>query len=258
MNIQEAIDNLSNSELLKLISILVTLTLAIGGVIARAIAIKWKHNLDSKIKKLEIQSSQNQTVLNAFSSTSNVSQTKRIQTIEHFWGLVLKIIDSIPSSGQLAYQILDEKKLNNFFNLKGSLSDTLESEVKLGISNYEFFEICKECDKLRPFLGEKIWINYQILQGFAGRSRVIFQQAVEERKLDFWMNDSFFTEVFFKQLTKQEMELIKSNRYSSYKYALEIVEQRLLSEINNILSGKRVTYDSVEIAKKLTEMNKSN
>lgn len=57
-------------------------------------------------------------------------------------------------------------------------------------------------------------------------------------------------------LTDSEKQLINSNRYWSYKYAFEIIEQKLMTEINNILSGKRVTYDSISMVKKLTELKR--
>jgi len=256
MNIQEAINNLNNADLIKLIGILVTIILAFFGFLGRALFTKWKHSLDLEIKSLDSKNLHNERVLSTFSSTSNISQTKRIEAIEEFWVHVLDIKKCIPSAGHLAYSILSQNELNNFFNLQGDLPKSFLQQVPNKESEKIFWDLCGKCEKLRPFLGEKLWLNFQILQGFVGRTRFIFEESINKKSLTFWMDDDFFIRIFPTFLTEDENKLINSNKNSSFQYALEIIEQRLLTEVNNILSGTRLTYDSVTMAKKLIDLKK--
>lgn len=185
MDINEAINNLSNSEIIKLIGLLVTILLAIFGLIGRAIFIKWKYNLDRKIKVLEVQNSQNELLLNTFSSTSNVSQSKRIESIEKFWTNIMELKKCIPSAGQLAYLILTPDELNKFFEMDLDLKELLIKQVGSRETESHFLKLCENCEKLRPFLGERLWLNFQIFQGFIGRSRYVFEQSVKNKKIIF-------------------------------------------------------------------------
>ncbi|WP_207432750.1 hypothetical protein [Sabulibacter ruber] len=254
MNIQEAVNNLNNTDLIKLIGILVTIIIAFFGFIGRAIFTKWKHSLDLEIKLLDSKNSQNERLLSSFSSTSNISQTKRIEAIEEFWAHVLDIKKCIPSAGHLAYSILSQNELDDFFNLQGDLPKLFLQQVPNKESEEIFWELCGKCERLRPFLGEALWLNFQMLQGFVGRTRFIFKESVNKKSLTFWQDDDFFARIFLALFTEDENKLINSNRYSSYQYALEVLEQRLLTEVNDILSGKRLTYDSVTMAKKLIHL----
>lgn len=254
MNISEAINSLDNTEIIKLISITVTVLLALIGLIVRAILVRWKHKLDVKIKVLEAQNLLNTQLLNTFSSASNITQSKRIDAIGKFWIKMIDLRYCIPRSGQLAYLILLPDELDRFFDEDSDLKKGLINDVYRLKGGSKFVELCECCEELRPFLGERLWFDFQILRGFIGRSMHIFEKSVEKKKMIFWMDDDYFKNVFMGFLTDDEKKLINRNRNSSYNYAIEIIEQRLMTEMNDILSGRRLTYDSVEMAEKLTEV----
>ncbi len=254
MRIEEALNNLTNTEILKIAGILTTLLIALCGLIFRAIIVNWKNNFSIRLSKLQARSAEREIFLNNFSQTANVSQEKRIESIGDFWMTVLELKECLSDTGQLMYAIMTKDEMKNFFT-NNIYKNIFIEEVNSPDLHTRFSALMRKAEKERPFIGEKIWLNYTLLLGFVGRSIYLFEQSVKKRELIFWLDDVYPEEVLFKYLKKNELDLIKSNRSSSFKYALEILEQKILKEIDQTLSGKRTSVDSIKMAKKLSDLS---
>jgi len=255
MEIQEAINNLTNTEIIKIVSIITTVLIALFGLIFRTIIINWKNNFSIKLAKIEAKSSERETFSSNFSNTANVSQEKRIESIGEFWITILELKECLSNTGQLMISILTENEMKNFFHNNIYKYKFIE-EVNDPKLHTRFSELLRKAEKERPFIGEKIWLDYTLFLGFIGRSIYIFEQSIKKGELIFWLDDKYPEEILFKYLEKSELDLIKSNKSSSFKYTLEILEQKILKEIDNTLSGKRSSVDSIKLARKLTDLNK--
>jgi hypothetical protein len=254
MEIREAINNLTNTEIIKIVGIVITLLIAVLGLIFRAIIVNWKNNFSVKLAKIESKSSERETFLSNFSNTANVSQEKRIESIGEFWSTVLELKDCLSSTGQLMYSIMTKEEMKDFFG-NNIYQNVFMGEVNDPNLHSRFSELLRKAEIERPFIGEKIWFNYTLLLGFVGRTIYLFEQSVKKRELIFWLDDKYPEEVLFKYLRKSELDLIKSNRSSSFKYTLEILEQRILKEIDLTLSGKRTSVDSIKMARELSDIS---
>jgi hypothetical protein len=221
--------------------------------------IHWKETSDKNIARLQSELDKNNSTLNSLitltASNYHQAQQRRIQAIEVLWKNLLLYKEIIPIGGYTVYGILTDKELETYFTRQtdnGYFLHDRNSITNLLEPSYlpEYFNRTAIIDTERPFIGEKIWSNYKILQGFIGRIVFLLKVAAEKKKTDHWHNDEGLKQILGSYLSVEEMKYVYSRRVSSLQITIELLEGKLLTETNKVLSGETFSENALERVKK--------
>jgi hypothetical protein len=229
--------------------------------IAEKLSIRWKETSDINIAKIQSELSKNNATFNSILSLSaanyHQAQERRIKAIEILWQNLLEYKNIIPPEGQFIYNILGENEIENFWIREtdnkhfNALRDKLAGlDVNTHINRYLL--VLASIKSERAFIGEKIWDAYFVYQQFIGRIAVLL--LIEKKKEGFihWNKDDLMNEILESYLSKNEIEYLYSSTYNSLKVTSEFLENKLLIEINKVLSGESFSETALERIKRLT------
>ncbi|MCM3576416.1 hypothetical protein QNH36_19265 [Mesobacillus sp. AQ2] len=218
---------------------------------------KWSNRYQRQIESLKGDIHKNNEIMNSslniFSQGYNQAQEKRSAAIEEMWDKVLKIRES-SSKIVTFYTLFLPEEYNNEENMYlTSLKMHLPSEEEL----VNFIGSMDELEKKRPYLGEKLWILFTIYRAFSGRLVIIFKRSVNERNIKRWHQDRGLMQLLEAALTKKEYEEYTRNKlgqHHSLTEAINIIEQKILKEFNNTLSGTYASEESFQQARKIQNL----
>lgn len=231
--------------------------------IADRLNIQWKRNADISLVKIQSELNKNNAAFSSILSLSgtnhNQAQERRIKAIETLWQNLLEYKYIIPPEGNFIYNILGVEEIENFwvrdtdnkpFN---ALRDKLANlDVNVHLNKYQpFLGVIK---KEHPFIGEKIWDAFYLYQQFIGRIAVLL--LIERKKEGFihWHKDKYMKEILEGYLNKEEVAYLYSAKYESLKITSEFLENKLLIEINKIISGESFSETALERIKRLAPL----
>src|SRR5690606_6036682 len=117
----------------------------------------------------------------------------------------------------------------------------------------EYDEIEKNIERIRPFLSEEIWINFLYLKTFNARIVYVYSIGTADYKTKYWKNDKPLIKLVEDSLSIDEKNTVLNAKIGSVGLYQNIMEQRILMEINKILSGH---YTSEESLNRALEINK--
>lgn len=109
----------------------------------------------------------------------------------------------------------------------------------------------------RPFLNEQIWVNIIYLRTFCGRIIYLYHKGSVERKIKHWKHDTALIKVVKDSLTEGEFKFIMSKNIAAAKAYRSFIEQKILIEIHNIITGQIAADNTFNQAVKLTELIKN-
>jgi hypothetical protein len=234
-------------------------------------ALQIKNNKELELLKAEIGQKNNREleILKAFASQNNAfisnlgsnhSATyqkiisKRIEVVEQYWQCIIKVRRSIPGSVDMAYQILADEELTvqNIDKIR-MLKDSLAS-VSARDSSAELVKQSLEIDTKRPFISSKLWILKYTYIGLLGRTMYLVADGYSRGEISLWKNDELVAQFFKLVLTEQEINYIMAMKIGGVKYAVELMESKIIDEINRFISNDDFLNDSVEQFKRTEEI----
>ena len=219
-----------------------------------------KRFYDEKIENLKGQINLTNSIvektINSLENTNQITQQERVIAIKEFWKNFL-IIKNLVSEIIHFDRILLESEFNSIFtpqwNGNQIIPKTLEkfknSNVFETFSNLE-----KETEKLRPFLSEGLWSNFLYLKTFHGRLVYIYCIGSVERETKYWKNDRALLKLVEDSLSKDEIDTVMKTNIGSASLYQNIIEQKILNEINKILTGHYTSNESLNKALELNEL----
>jgi len=227
--------------------------------LADKLSIKWKEVADSNITKLQGEISKNNGTLNSlitlYGTSHHQAQDRRIKAIEVLWANLMPYRDILPDAAILIYNVLTEKEVDDFWNRK--TDNSLHNSHIANLQTFDFdkhigkyLASLKIVDKEQPFIGEKIWLYFDIYRIFLGRIAVLIQFGTEKRKFDHWHRDAYLKQLFEQTLSKEEVEYIYSLKMNSLKSTMALLENRLIQEIDRTLSGERFSETALDRVRK--------
>jgi hypothetical protein len=219
-----------------------------------------KNEYDEKIEKLRGDINQNHSLINSILNTQNQNnlavQNERINAITVLWNNYLKLRKQINKICIIDFGLTKEE-LSNLFTKDWKGNDYLEIELKqISLDNFaESDDYLLSIEEVRPFLNESLWLNLFFLAQFYVRIIFIYSKASKERKFTHWINDEFLVSHIKTNLTEVEFKLVINSKFNNTKLLVQIIEQKILFEINNILEGKIIFNISIDNIKLLTELS---
>lgn len=243
-------------EIINLVGVLGGYTIVIGSIIyfvsqriAERLNILWKQDADTKIESLKHSFNKQNDLLNtlmvSYNSNYNQAQGKRIKSIEILWENLLGYKGIIPSDCAFVFNILTEDEIEAFWERE--TDNLVFIEIRNGLikldknENLNYLGKSKAILKERPFLGEEIWLYYEIYKVFLGRISYLLFKGIENMKFEHWHNDASLRGLFSDNFSKEEFNYIYSHKLRSLDVTINFLEAKLLDEINSTLSGDKAS-----------------
>lgn len=260
-----------NIEPLELIGILGGWSIIITGIIyfvsqklSDRLNIKWQETSQKRIEKNKNELSQKNelisNLLNFQNTNFNISQEKRLLAIEKIWENINHFKNKTPSSLVFIFNILEENEIEEFLTSKPKNKEVefMISEMK-AFDKYNFFNDSiynsQEIINLRPYLGEDLWFSYETYNAFLGRFAYKIHEDVRvHKKLRHWHHDSSIMAILKNYLSENEMYYLEENKMNSFKIALNLLDSKMLYQMNHIISGKLASENALDRAIKLVKL----
>lgn len=260
---EELINELDNWALVKLFGglgvVLSAIIVYVSKIINQRIVHKWQVKSNKELAELKGAINKNNSIITTF--TQQYGQNfqklldKRIEATELFWDGILKMKSSIPSVIHLSYQILLDEELT-VESLNKTKSD-FGQEIR-EISQEKFvLELTRISDKIiryRPFISEQLWILMYAYQGFIGRSVYLLIDGYQNNDIKNWKQDSGIKQIVSTVLSKKELEYIINIRVHAYDSMLQLLENKILSELKRLISSEDMTTNSLAELEKINQI----
>ena len=218
-----------------------------------------KHEYDDKLETLKGDINRNQSILSTILTSQNqtyqVGQNERLSAIKLFWIYYLTIRNSLDLISTWD-DVLYEEEFDTLFTDKWQGDDLVCNSLN-SLSLNKLSEITKSVEKIeevRPFLNEKIWVNIIYLKTFCGRIIYLYHRGTKERNIKHWKHDVAIIKIVKDSLNENEFKFIMNTNIAAAKTYRNFIEQKILTEIKNILTGQVAADNTYNQAIKLTEL----
>jgi hypothetical protein len=233
--------------------------------IATGIENSIKNKYDKKIENLKSELSISQSIsansLSAQSEGLKATHIRRLDAIDLYWKNILEIEKlAEPLNYFDAFSTKEEiEKINNHnSNLPNKFQKTISTAFKR-IDEDKMAEFSNdkksELEKLRPYIGEDLWLLRFYFNLFIGR--ILYQYSTEYENgenLTHWTKDEHFTKTLNETLTIDEQNFIYKAKFGGIDKGINVFKQKILNEISKTTSGVLVGKSSIENAIVLSKL----
>lgn len=112
-----------------------------------------------------------------------------------------------------------------------------------------------ELKKLRPFFSAKLSLLVDAYAGVIGRSTYLLINDYAASNIKLWINDQGLKQILINVLNENEMEYIYKELYfNHYSTTIDLLETKILNEINFMISGDSLVNDTIDQVNKITKI----
>ena len=264
---EELINNFDNWTIFKIFGgtsvLLSALVIYLSKLLNERIILSWKSKNDKRLEKIKGAINKNNSITTTLTQQVGQNfqklQDKKITAIEKYWINILSIKSAIPSVISLFYSIFSDEELTVE---KINSGKTDFGKLLNEFSQYEFSQnLTKGSDKIakfRPFLSENLWVLMYAYQGFIGRCVFLLVDGYQKNDIHHWKTDNGVKQIAMTVLNEKEFEYIISLKFHSFESMLQLLENKILAEINKLISSKDFTKNSLEELKIINSILKQN
>ncbi|MEI6596147.1 MAG: hypothetical protein WCO28_11340 [Bacteroidota bacterium] len=253
-----SIDNWTIVKLLGGVSfILITILGGLFFLIKNRLLDKWKAKDKKEIETLKGMIDRNNSVLTTILARGQSEHivNKRLEALETIWKFVITTKDRIPTYIRLGLSILmdDEFTIASLNKIsKGqieriSFDDLMKTKPQ--ITDYE---------DLRFLLPTNLWTLVFIYQATINRTCYLTLDGVQKENLTYWKSDTGIKTMLSTVLDDKEIEYIYKTKIQAFDILLNLLEHKILTDTNRILSGESHTEDNLKVIKQITEILKKD
>lgn len=221
---------------------------------------RWRFSTETKLKHLENKLSEKSSLLNnlidAQKSNYNVSQEKRINSIDEIWCELGKLKESVPSIAEIIYNdVTDDEIAYLNGNDMPEYLQPLYRSLKEAEDLQGFFEASVHFNtklfSVRPFIGEDVYLSLNVYNSFLGRKMVHLKDSIDENFFKHWKYDAVLVKMLKTFFPLQDIsESLESELHVDHAICF-LFEDKVLQEINDLLTGRIASNNSLEHIKML-------
>ncbi len=222
-----------------------------------------KSEYDNKLENIRGDINRNHTILNTVLTSQNqtfqVGQVERLNAIKALWTNYLTIRNSLVEINFIDDTLL-ESEFNTLYTSEWQGNDLVEKSLQ-SISRNKLTDLANAQDAIetiRPFLNEQIWFNIITLRIFSGRLIYLYNKGSQERQIKHWKNDMALWKWAKNALTEEEQMTLLETKISSIKVFQNFIEQKILNEVHNIVTGPLAADNTYKRALQLTDLLKAD
>lgn len=213
-----------------------------------------KKKFDSKYQnEIELIRNQFKFIFDAINNNQSMLQTRRIESVQKLWNTIL-IMKNFFSPVIVFFDVFSPKEYQKALH-ESNFSQYFHGEI----ANFyvEMPKEIEEIENLRPFLGDKLWFYFYAYRAILGRLVFhAFELKSNINNTNHWLNDSLIQEYIKFLLSSDEIEILNSKNRDliNVRYLINLIEEKILYEINLIIEGKKTLEESFQSSKELYEL----
>lgn len=228
----------------------------IGARLAQKLNINWIKQKEKEVEKLKSDLTRDREILNNTISTISkqyqVSQERRLKSLEELWKNIIEIRKFFWPL-QFFFNILLPEEYNSVykddkFEFKSSLSQiTFET-----ISDF-FMKISPSIELSRPYIGIKLWSLFYLYRAFIGRIVFVFDEGRKKNNINSWHSDKHTIKLLKLALNEEVFERISKDKLFFLNNAIDLIERKILTEMENIITGTSISELTISKAEKIIQ-----
>lgn len=238
-------------------AILTVIVTFIGNNIINRLKISWERNSQKQLSILKGEIDKNNSsvsqLLNNHSKSLYLLSEKKISCIDEFWGYIIALKE-LNYGTEYLYSFLTDTELSALLTSSSSPSINFRDNDLRKIAN-DYPEISKKIgeykykvDKIRPFIGEKLYGLYFIYTLFCMRSTFLLIGGIDKTKSNIWKDDKSLIQVLKDVISEKQMNEIIESKFGSYNSIVNLLESKIIIAINYSITGEEVidnTYQQI-------------
>ena len=236
--------------------------LGISGFISRLLQQKFIYHLQ-KINNKDIEQfksiiAQNNTFISSLNSNHSAVyqklQAKRLEVVELYWECILKSKDAVPNVANLIYRVLTDEEIT-VPSLRKSRWGTELASTSYSDAVRSIAQPAVDIDFKKPFISNRLWTLKYAHGTILGRSTYLLLNGYQNTgNIILWKKDSMLKQAISLALTEEEIKTAVSLEIGSIKYILDLIENKMVDEIQRFISNDDFISDSAEQFKKITSL----
>lgn len=239
----------------------------IGGIwllTSKRLIIKWTQKENEKLEEIKGSINRNNLVIsNLLDSHSNAylfAQEKRLNAIEKFWEIYLKVKQLFPSEIFLIYTVISKGELSSLLEdyTPGRAIPSLIRKLDADKFGTTLMEETNILDTYKIYIDPKLWMYFWVYRAFCGRIVNFVNDCKGKGKLKHWTEDKGLKDLLNVIMTETEMKTIYGNYLNSIQYVFDIIEHKMINEITELTTGKKQTISYLEQMKEFSQMIAKN
>ncbi|MEK3920645.1 hypothetical protein [Paenibacillus sp. FSL K6-2393] len=226
----------------------------LSGLVQSKIQMSWDHTYKKELEIIKANLTSNQeTVKLAFSNLSSNNQKlleKQIVAVEEIWNHIIKLREGL-SPVRMYLSSIPPQEYNepneDYFKLF-SYKELDENEMN------EYKREHKRIEIHRLYVGEYIYNLFGIYRGFILRLRIKFDNHKKANNITEWHTDQHLISIVDHILGDQIRDINIASP-GSLNNCIDMIETKILFEIEKLISGSESTEKNYIKARKLMELN---
>ncbi|QTC41489.1 hypothetical protein I7V34_20970 [Bacillus sp. V3] len=225
----------------------------IGKITNERFKIQWQYETQKEIEGFKALVSSNTEFLKAsLASLANeysTAQERRLVAVENLWNCII-LIKKFNSPIINFYSILLPKEYAT------ALRKNTEILGVEQISEESLYDLNLKIDNIeqhRPFIGENLWNLFYLYRAFMVRMCYLFIKGRKEEDIKSWYNDKHLIELA-NYILGEKLKSVEVSSISSLQTIIGLFEQKIITEMEKLISGKTASEISFNEAKKILEL----
>lgn len=236
-----------------------------SAIILERLRTKWKLESDRTIEALKGEISQNNSLVNSLVVHSGQVRQKIIErqldSIKTLWQCTMTVKDNTPALISTVNNIFTHDEVASGGLKHKRRGSTFEQEI-LDIDKAEYFAIAyknlQNVHTLRPFIGPRLFVLFNAYNAGVGRMVFLLTNGVEKDSIVTWNKDHGIEQILNSVLEANEVEfLLNGSGINGFNALVDLMEQKILNEIEVLLSGKSLVADAISISGQIGAISKA-
>ena len=226
---------------------------------ATRIELKWKHDYDRDLARLngELTTTRTllQTALDSASQARQAAQERILRAVEILWATLVELRDQVYPVLYI-YEVLLPEEYPKALSDPGSVGLSKVDTNEFGLQNVK---IGKPPERVRPFLGEDLWILYWAYRAVVGRLCLKVLEGRDKRKIPPWgLNARWRARRVHGQIAPASLEQRRNPlippSIAVPSTLMGLCERRILLEMERRISGRHIAEASIEDGRRLRDV----
>lgn len=194
------------------------------------------------------------SAIESFYLRYNHIHEKRISAVEKIWCSMLQIRNSNTTVSAF-YSLYTYRKDQNLYELIAKDSPLFKLLKELPYEKIKSVNsLRKENEVFRIFVGEEIWNLFSTYVNLYSVATLSLIEGTKDQEIKPLQDDKHLKSILERVLTKEETEQLYSYTTDFFKNIATLIEVKILTDIDKLISGNIVSENAVEQSYKLQKL----
>ena len=227
---------------------------------AQRLHLAWQHEYDTQLEELRAEMSAREAALGAALSSGAAAhlaaQGRRMEALQELWQSVVDLRERC-ATALLPYMLFLPEEYAT------ALHDSRFIRMIEGLKEQDVLDIgtdvAASVERLRPFLGQRLWMFFWIYRAFAGRLAWKLVKGREHGRILAWDENlqgkrDHLPALLSLALSDDEISRVSDAPLRAPGLAMDFLEQKMLEEADHLISGRLASRVTAEEWQRLREL----